>query len=94
MCRPRPLEPAQGVARSEEPPQEQPHEPGKGVIILTVSVTASLALLLAVAVFLLCKHAGLKIWHSAVCTIFGFCLASTSFAPYISQLINSLIRHL
>ena len=82
------------MARSEERPQEQPHKPGKGVIALTVSVTASLALLLAVVVFLLCKHAALKIWHAAVCTIFGFCLASTSFAPYISQLLNSLLRHL
>jgi hypothetical protein len=94
MRRPRTMEPAQGMALRKEPPQERPHEHGKGVITLTVSVTASLALLLAVAVFLLCKHAGLKILHAAICTIFGFCLASTSFAPYISQLINSLIRHL
>jgi uncharacterized BrkB/YihY/UPF0761 family membrane protein len=94
MRRPRPVEPAQGMARSEEPPQEEPREPGKGVITLTVSVTASLALLLAVAVFLLCKHAEMKLWHAAVCTVFGFCLASTSFAPYISQLLNSLIRQL
>jgi uncharacterized BrkB/YihY/UPF0761 family membrane protein len=93
MRRSRTVEPAQGMALSEEPPQEKPHEPGKGVITLTVTATASLALVLAVAVFLLCKNAGLKIWHAAVCTIFGFCLASTSFAPYISQLINSLIRH-
>ena len=94
MRRRRPLEPAQGMALPEKPPQEQPQEPGKGVITLTVTATASLALLLSVGVFLLCKNAGLKIWHAAVCTIFGFCLASTSFAPYISQLINSLIRHL
>jgi hypothetical protein len=82
------------MARTEEPPQEQPHEPGKGVITLTVTATASLGLLLSVAVFLLCKHAGLKIWHAAVCTIFGFCLASTTIAPYISQLLSSLIRRL
>lgn len=81
------------MARSEEHPQEQLHQPGKGVITLTVTATASLALLLAVPVFLLCKNAGLKIWHAAVCTVFGFCLASTSAAPYISQLINSLIHH-
>jgi hypothetical protein len=94
MCRSHPVEPAQGMALSEKPPQEQPHEPGKGVITLTVTATASLALLLSVAVFLLCKNSGLKIWHAAVCTIFGFCLTSTSFAPYISQLITSLVRHL
>jgi hypothetical protein len=82
------------MALTEEPPQEQPHEPGKEVINLTVTATASLGLLLAVAVFLLCKHSGLKIWHAAVCTIFGFCLASTSLAPYISQLIYSLLRRI
>ena len=59
-----------------------------------MTVTVSLALLLGVTVFLLCRYAGLRIWHAAVCVILGFCLASTSLAPYISQLINSLIRHL
>jgi hypothetical protein len=59
-----------------------------------LTVTVSVALLLAVTVFLFCKYAGLKIWHAAVCIILGFYLASTSFAPYISQLTESLIRHL
>jgi hypothetical protein len=57
---------------------------------LTVSI--SVAALLGVAVFLLCKYACLKIWHSAVSIVFGFYLASTSFAPYISQFTNSLFR--
>jgi hypothetical protein len=55
-----------------------------------LTVTVSAAALLGVAVFLLCKYAGLKIWHAAVCVVFGFYLASTSFAPYISQFTNSL----
>jgi hypothetical protein len=55
---------------------------------LTVTVPA--ALLLAVVVFLLCKYAGLKLWHAAVCIILGFYLASTSFAPYISQFTESV----
>lgn len=59
-----------------------------------MTVTISLALLLGVAVFLLCKYAGLKIWHAAVCIILGFYLASTSFAPYISQFTASLFRNL
>ena len=54
----------------------------------------SVALLLSAAVFLLCKYAGLKIWHAAVCVILGFYLASTSFAPYISQFTQSLFRNL
>ena len=59
-----------------------------------MTVTLSAALLLGVVVFLLCKYAGLKIWHAAVCIILGFYLASTSFAPYISQFTGSLFRTL
>jgi hypothetical protein len=55
-----------------------------------LTVTVSAALLLAVVVFLLCKYAGLKIWHAAVCIILGFYLASTSFAPYIAQFTESI----
>jgi hypothetical protein len=59
-----------------------------------LTVTLSAALLLAVVVFLLCKYAGLKVWHAAVCIILGFYLASTSFAPYISQFTESVIKDL
>jgi hypothetical protein len=59
-----------------------------------LTVTISAALVLDAAVFLLCKYAGLKIWHAAVCMILGFCLASTSFAPYISQFTENLFRNL
>lgn len=57
-----------------------------------MTVTVSVAALLGMAVFLLCNYAGLKILHAAVCTIFGFYLASTSFAPYISQFTSNLFR--
>ncbi len=59
-----------------------------------MTVTLSAALLLGAAVVLLCKYAGLKIWHAAVCVLLGFYLASTSFAPYISQFTQSLFRNL
>jgi uncharacterized membrane protein len=59
-----------------------------------LTVTVSLALLLGVMVFLLCRYAGLRIWHAAVCIILGFYLASTSFAPYISQFTATLLRKL
>lgn len=59
-----------------------------------MTVTMSAALLLGAAVTLLCKYAGLKILHAAVCVILGFYLASTSFAPYISQFTESLFRNL
>ena len=59
-----------------------------------MTVTVSLALLLGVIVFLLCRYAGLRIWHAAACVILGFYLASTSLAPYISQFTESLVRNL
>jgi uncharacterized membrane protein len=59
-----------------------------------LTVTVSLALLPGVTVFLLCRYAGLRIWHAAVCVILGFYLDSTSLAPYISQFTESLIRNL
>jgi hypothetical protein len=59
-----------------------------------LTVTLPAALVLGAAVFLLCKYAGLKIWHAAVCVILGFYLASTSFAPYISQFTQNLFRNL
>jgi len=52
------------------------------------------AALLGSAVCLLCRYAGLRIWHAAVCIVFGFYLASTSLAPQISQFTESLLRHL
>lgn len=54
----------------------------------------SLALLPGVVVFLLCRYAGLRMWHAAVCIILGFCLASASFAPFISQFTENMIRNL
>ena len=59
-----------------------------------MTVTISAAALLGIAVFLLCKYAGLRIWHAAVSIVFGFYLASTSFAPYISQFTESVIHRL
>lgn len=55
-------------------------------------MTISVAMLTGVAVFMLCKYGGLRIWHAAVSMIFGFFLASTSFAPYITQFTNNLLR--
>ena len=57
---------------------------------LTVSISA--ALLMGAGVFLLCRYAGLRIWHAAVCVIFGFYLASSSLAPDIAQIMTSLFR--
>ena len=57
---------------------------------LTVSISA--ALLMGAGVFLLCRYAGLRVWHAAVCTVFGFYLASSSLAPDIAQIMTSLFK--
>ena len=57
---------------------------------LTVSISA--ALLMGAGVFLLCRYAGLRVLHAAVCIIFGFYLASSSLAPDIANIMTSLFR--
>ena len=60
--------------------------------MICLAVTISVLAVLAVAVFILCRYAGLRVLHAAVCILFGFFLASSSFAPDISRIVSSLIR--
>lgn len=57
-----------------------------------MTITLSVVLMLGIAVFVLCRYAGLKFWHAAVCIMLGFYLASSSLAPDISQFTTSLLR--
>jgi hypothetical protein len=41
---------------------------------------------------MLCRYAGMRIWHAAVCVIFGFYLASSSLAPDIANTMTSLFH--
>ena len=59
---------------------------------MALTVTISAALLMGAGVFILCRYAGLRIWHAAVCIIFGFYLASSSLAPDIANIMTSLFR--
>ena len=59
-----------------------------------MAISVSLLALLAVAVWALYKFAGLKLWHGLVCALFGFYLASSSFAPQIDTAVASIIRAL
>lgn len=59
-----------------------------------MSVTLSVTLVLTGVVILLCRYAGLRFWHAAVCILLGFTLASSSLAPEISSLTYGLIRSL
>jgi hypothetical protein len=57
-----------------------------------LAITLSVLLVLAVAVFVLCRYAGLRVMHALVCILLGFFLAASSFAPDISRIVSSLIR--
>ena len=57
-----------------------------------MTVTLSAAVLMGAAVFILCRYAALRIWHAAVCIMFGFYLASSSLAPDIANVMTSLFR--
>lgn len=59
-----------------------------------MAVSISVVAILAVAVILLCRYAGLRILHAVVCVVLGFYLASSSIAPDISRITESLFRML
>jgi len=55
-------------------------------------LSLSVVVLLGAFVFLLWRYAGLRTWHAVVCVLFGFFLASTTAAPYITANVRALIR--
>jgi uncharacterized membrane protein len=57
-----------------------------------LTVTLSVTLLMGAGVFVLCRYVGLRIWHAAVCAMFGFYLASSSLAPDIANVMTSLFQ--
>lgn len=59
-----------------------------------MAISISLVLILAVAVYLLHKYGGLKVWHGLVCVLFGFYLATSSLAPEIRTTLTAIIRAL
>jgi hypothetical protein len=59
-----------------------------------LAISISLVLVLAVAVYLLHKYGGLKVWHGLVCVLFGFYLASSTLAPEIRTTVTAIIRAL
>ena len=57
-----------------------------------MTLTISVVLLLSAVVIVLCRYAGLRVWHALVCIVLGFYLASSSLAGDISQITQSLFR--
>jgi hypothetical protein len=89
-----PLVTPQGGTRFHRPVNQPIPSPEirEGKEVIRLAVTISVLTVLAVAVFVLCRYAGLRVLHAAVCILFGFFLASSSFAPDISRFVSSLIR--
>ena len=57
-----------------------------------MTVSLSVLALLAIAVAVLCRYTGLRVWQAVICMACGFYLASSSLAPDISQFMTSLFR--
>ena len=57
-----------------------------------MAISISLIALLGVAAWLLYRYGGMKLWHGLVCVLFGFYLASSSFAPEIRTTLSSIIH--
>jgi hypothetical protein len=43
-------------------------------------------------VIVLCRYAGLRIFHALICVLLGFYLASSQFAPAIQRVVANIIR--
>lgn len=54
-------------------------------------VSISILLLLGAAVWILHRYAGMKLWHGVICVLFGFFLASSSFAPQVRTIVTGII---
>ena len=52
------------------------------------------SLVLGIAVWLLHKYAGLKVWHGVICVLLGFYLATSAVAPEIRTTVAAIIRAL
>ncbi len=59
-----------------------------------MAVSISVVTVLGVAVFLLCRYAGLRFAHAVICIVLGFYLASSSLAPDIARTTQELFRML
>jgi hypothetical protein len=59
-----------------------------------MTVSMPLVAILGVAVYVIWRYMGLRVWHAAVCLLFGFFLAATTAAPEIRQVVRAIVRWL
>ena len=54
-------------------------------------VSISILLLLGVTVWILHRYAGMKLLHGVICILFGFFLATSSFAPELRNVVTGIV---
>jgi hypothetical protein len=59
-----------------------------------LAISISLVTVLGLAVWVLHRYAGMKLWHALICLLFGFFLATSSFAPQIRTLVTTIVQAL
>ena len=57
-----------------------------------MTVSIPLVTLMAIVVYLVYRHMGLRVWHALVCLVLGFLLASTGAAPQINSLLTGVVH--
>ena len=57
-----------------------------------MTVSIPLLALIAIVVYVACRHLGLKIWHAVACLVLGFLLASTGAAPAINSMLSGVVH--
>ncbi|AYV32963.1 hypothetical protein EES41_40020 (plasmid) [Streptomyces sp. ADI95-16] len=55
-----------------------------------MAVSMSVVVLLAIVVVVLIRGGSVRPWHALACTAFGFFLASTGAAPFITEAISGV----
>lgn len=56
-----------------------------------MTVSMPLVAILGVAVYVIWRYMGLRVWHALVCLLFGFFLAATTAAPQIRQVVRAIV---
>src|SRR5260370_39770658 len=57
-----------------------------------MAISLSFVLVFGIAVWVLHKYAGLKVWHGVICVLFGFYLAASTLAPEIRPTLTPIIH--
>jgi hypothetical protein len=57
-----------------------------------MTVSIPLLAIMAIAVYVVYRYMGLKVWHAVLCLIVGFLLGSSGAAPEINSLLTGIVH--